>query len=177
MQFHKQYDSVPLYKMQSISLVDCSNSFALNDWMTIEQIRRAKLEALIEQCGSVTAVASKLGHSTSAQVSQWRNAAADSRTGKPRTISTASARLIESKFGKPHGWMDVESNDPPAPGTAMSIQSIMDSLDSQLENIGHDTRKSIGGLLAVYIEDPRHGEQISNAIETIIKNATEKKTE
>jgi len=148
---------------------------AKNAGTTIEQVRREKLELLIQQYGSVTSVAFKLGHNTPAQVSQWRNAAVDSKTGKPRTISNASARLIESRFGKPLGWMDnSESGRHQPSGKVMTIQEIMGSLNHLLGNLRLDARKSVGGLLAVYIEDPRHGEQIANAIETIIKKASKK---
>lgn len=75
--------------------------------MTISDIRKANLGALISEYGSLRALAEKLDHASTAQISQWKQSAPDSKTGKPRTINNASARKIEIKCGKPVGWMDV----------------------------------------------------------------------
>lgn len=63
------------------------------------------MEILILQIGGVTEFANKYGRN-STQISQWRNASPDSKTGKPRSISKESAREIEKVFNKPMGWMD-----------------------------------------------------------------------
>lgn len=89
---------------------------------TIEEIRRGKLDQLRVQCRTVSALAEKLGKNQS-QVSQWLNASKDSKTGKPRTINSESARMIEQAFGKNSGWMDAApqpmqaANIAPAAGT------------------------------------------------------------
>ncbi len=72
---------------------------------TIEDVRRNNLRYLVKKMGSVRAVADTLGKS-SAQISQWLNASPDSKTGKPRNISTQSAREIERILDKPRGWFD-----------------------------------------------------------------------
>lgn len=75
---------------------------------TVEQIRRENLVVLLEgetERGVWAELADKLGKSP-AQVSQWANASKDSKSGKPRSISTRTAREIERKLGKPEGWMD-----------------------------------------------------------------------
>jgi len=74
--------------------------------MTIEDIRRQRLNELIAELGTVAALARLLEHNNSTQVSQWRKASPSSRNGRPRSISNDSARKIERKTGKPHGWMD-----------------------------------------------------------------------
>lgn len=76
--------------------------------MTNDEIRRAKLAELISDAGSVAAVARALGVSSS-QISQWKNASPDSKTGKPRVMQDSSARRIEDVFSKPRGWMDSAS--------------------------------------------------------------------
>jgi transposase-like protein len=73
--------------------------------MTNDEIRRAKLAELISDAGSVAAVARALGVSSS-QISQWKNASPDSKTGKPRVMQDSSARRMEDVFSKPRGWMD-----------------------------------------------------------------------
>ena len=93
-------------KKFSDTLVDKAVRFLSYGRMTINDIRKAKLEALIKEFGSLRALAEKLEHSSTAQISQWKQSAPDSRTGKPRTISNRSARDIELKCGKPEGWMD-----------------------------------------------------------------------
>lgn len=78
--------------------------------MLIEDIRRARLNLLIDEYGSITALAQKLDRQP-AQVSQWRNASIDKATGKPRTMKSDTARRIEACTGKPDGWMDQPIND------------------------------------------------------------------
>lgn len=73
---------------------------------TIEETRLSRLLILKEEFGSVAALAEVLGMSNPSQLSQWINRSPDSKTGKPRSINSASARDIEKKTGKPAGWMD-----------------------------------------------------------------------
>jgi hypothetical protein len=77
----------------------------------IEDIRRARLNMLIDEYGSIAALANKLDRQP-AQVSQWKNASIDKATGKPRAMKSDTARRIEERTGKPNGWMDLplESN-------------------------------------------------------------------
>jgi hypothetical protein len=74
--------------------------------MTIDETRRANLLILIKEAGSITALAELLHHNSATQVSQWKNASTDHNTGKPRSISTRSARRLEEVCKKPAGWMD-----------------------------------------------------------------------
>ncbi|SDY38015.1 LexA family transcriptional regulator [Nitrosomonas sp. Nm58] len=72
---------------------------------TINKIRIARLNILIEEAGGLTRFAEKIGKHQS-QVSQWVNESPDSATGKPRAMSSRSARDIEEICRKPRGWMD-----------------------------------------------------------------------
>lgn len=74
----------------------------------VDQIRRDKLAELINEFGSATNLANKLGRGV-AQIYQWVKASPDSKTGKPRVIGNNSARYIEDALGKPSGWMDNQS--------------------------------------------------------------------
>ena len=71
----------------------------------VEEIRVDNLKRLVTEHKSLHAVAEKLGKDDS-QVSQWLNRSPNSGTGKPRNISSKSARAIEDAFSKPVGWMD-----------------------------------------------------------------------
>lgn len=73
--------------------------------MTNDEIRRYRLNELIAAHQTVAALARLLGVSSS-QLSQWRNASPDSKTGKPRTMSDGAARRLEDACHKPRGWMD-----------------------------------------------------------------------
>jgi len=73
---------------------------------TIDETRRINLQTLIAEFGGVGALAERVGHKNNTQISQWRNASVDQKTGKPRVISSESARLLESVCNKPLGWMD-----------------------------------------------------------------------
>jgi len=78
---------------------------------TIDDIRRNNLKLLEEEAGSQKALAAKLEKSES-QVSQWKLGAINSGTGKPRCMRSSMARYIESRTGKPSGWMDQRNFDP-----------------------------------------------------------------
>lgn len=71
----------------------------------VEATRREKLARLIREAGSQSALSEKI-EKAPAQISQWLNASVNSKTGKPRVMSSAIAREIELKTGKPVGWMD-----------------------------------------------------------------------
>ncbi len=72
---------------------------------TIEAINRGRLALLIKEAGSQAKLADKTKKSA-AQISQWLNASKDSKTGKPRSMDASTRRYLESKCGKPEGWMD-----------------------------------------------------------------------
>lgn len=101
--------SVPLNSLASGALIESFYGMVCNDGMTIEQTRRERLLVLIEEVGGVSALAQRMGHNSPTQVSQWKNASIDHNTGKPRSISSSSARRLEEVCGKPKGWMDGEA--------------------------------------------------------------------
>jgi hypothetical protein len=84
---------------------------------TIDEIRHTNLLLLLAELaakhgehGAVQRLAAAMGRSHS-QLSQLKTRAPHSKTGKPRNIGSATARLMESAAGKPHGWMDTEHAD------------------------------------------------------------------
>lgn len=89
---------------ESYSLAPC---YTLARMGTIEAIRRQNLITLKrERCeGKVSKVADVLDRSPS-QISQWINASIDPKSGKPRSISSPSARHIERCFGLQEGELD-----------------------------------------------------------------------
>lgn len=83
-----------------------------NDAMkSIDDIRRQNLQTLERQFGSLKGLADALDRSES-QVSQWKNGAANSGTGKPRGMRTETARYIEEKTKMPPGWLDQDHTAP-----------------------------------------------------------------
>lgn len=76
---------------------------------TIEETRLKRLLILMDEfrheCKTDAAFAEKIGKSES-QLSQWIKRSPDSKTGKPRNISSQIAREIEPLCKKPRGWMD-----------------------------------------------------------------------
>lgn len=97
----KIYISAALIEKISVLL-----SNAEMHYPTIEETRLARLLILKEEYGGVAALAEVLGMSNPSQLSQWLNRSPDSKTGKPRSVNSASARDIEKKTGKLSGWMD-----------------------------------------------------------------------
>lgn len=82
-----------------------SSLLSNSDVQTIEDIRRANLVTLVARSGSQRNLAERLDIAAS-QISNWINQAPDSKTGKPRTMNSASARRIEEALGLDEGWMD-----------------------------------------------------------------------
>lgn len=72
---------------------------------TISETRHENLLALVRKYNGPGALAKALDKSPS-QVSQWINQSPDSKTGKPRQISSVTARFIEEKLRLGKGRMD-----------------------------------------------------------------------
>lgn len=72
---------------------------------TIAETRILKLKELVAEYGSAKALAERISKDPS-QLSQWMNASKDSKTGKPRGMSSDIARYIETSCEKPSGWLD-----------------------------------------------------------------------
>lgn len=72
---------------------------------TIEETYRARLQMLIDEYGGQAKLSEAINKSAS-QISQWLNATPDSRTGKPRSLKSETAREIEIATGKPRAWFD-----------------------------------------------------------------------
>jgi SOS-response transcriptional repressor LexA len=90
---------------------------------TIDEIHKANLHILAKEFGGVTAVAAKVGCSSS-QYSQWMNGSENSGTGKPRGMRPASARRIEQALKKPVGWMDAPHADEASEQFDANVKSV-----------------------------------------------------
>jgi phage repressor protein C with HTH and peptisase S24 domain len=74
---------------------------------TIDEIRKDNLSALAKELGGIGVLADKIERSPS-QVSQWVSGSKHSVSGKPRRLSSDSARYIEQRCAKQNGWLDVD---------------------------------------------------------------------
>lgn len=72
---------------------------------TIEETYRERLLMLSKQYGGQTGLSKRIDKSP-AQISQWVNGSADSKTGKARSMKSDTAREIEGVLGLPRGWFD-----------------------------------------------------------------------
>jgi hypothetical protein len=80
---------------------------------TVDKTRRARLEELIREFGSIAELNEAMGMDrTDATFSQIRNMAVHSKSGKPRVMGDDLARRIEEKLKKPDGWMDTPAGYP-----------------------------------------------------------------
>lgn len=64
---------------------------------TIEETRRKRLALLLEEYGSMTKLADIIDPISDSQISQWENASPNSKSGRPRSMNSDSARFIEEK--------------------------------------------------------------------------------
>lgn len=76
---------------------------------TIEETYREKLRILAKEFGGQNELGKVIGKSA-AQISQWMNGSPDSKTGKPRSLKSDTAREIEKLTGKPRAWFDQPEN-------------------------------------------------------------------
>lgn len=72
----------------------------------IEEVRRQNLIALVASYGGQRQLCDAAKIKNPAQVSQWVNRSPHAKTGKPRVMSSASARAIEQELGLDRNWMD-----------------------------------------------------------------------
>lgn len=87
------------------ALLNLAKRYAIAAVLTIDEIRRLNLTALITEAQTAAALSARSGISASL-ISQWKNGSPDSKTGKPRQISSDSCRRLESAMDKAPGWMD-----------------------------------------------------------------------
>ncbi len=71
------------------------------------ELRRTNLEVLVQEKGTLAAVAQAAGTS-SVYLSQIRSGTIDLKTNQPRSMGAEMARRLETGCGKPVGWMDHE---------------------------------------------------------------------
>lgn len=117
MKVHDHHISASLTVKSSAALTKKISVMLSNQGMTSDEINRENLEILIHEAalphegrGGVQRLADKLGASR-AQVSQWRNASVDHKSGKRRSMSAETCRRLEDACGKERGWMDVRHPD------------------------------------------------------------------
>ncbi len=118
--------------------------------MTSDEINRENLEILIYEAalpydgkGGVQRLADKL-EASRAQVSQWRNASVDHKSGKRRSMSAETCRRLEDAFGKERGWMDVRHPE--------LIDMIVTKTAGKLEPAIRSRASLVRGLAPKYLE-------------------------
>jgi hypothetical protein len=124
---------------------------------TIAEIRKDRLEWVREQHGlSLAELSRKLGRSSrDSTLSQIRNGAPDSKTGKSRAMGTNQARAIEDALGLPHGIMDTElpSQGVTVPTATVSIDQALNVLGLALQGMPPAAREAIATNLAGWARD------------------------
>ncbi len=83
---------------------------------SIEEIRRERLNLLVQEYGSQAELARKIDKNPT-QIWQWINGT-PSANGTPRSLRTATAREIEKRANKPQGWLDRPVGEEAAAHTA-----------------------------------------------------------
>lgn len=106
---------------------------------TVAEIRRENLEILALEFGTVDAVAEKAATSP-VYLSQIKNRAVDSKTGRPREMGTKVARKLEKGCGKQPGWMDTD------PGAVKEAEKAATFLDAWAEVASPRSREVIDQL-------------------------------
>ncbi len=105
-------EGVEVHGSESYILLDSKQAFSLppvgdspprlTGMRPIDQVRRQRLAALVEEAGGQSALAAKIGKDKN-QIYQWL---ADTSEAQSRNIGTRSARAVEEAMGRPEGWLD-----------------------------------------------------------------------
>lgn len=74
---------------------------------SIDEIRVENINVLVSRYGSIQKLADALDRSHG-QVSQWKNRAKSSKTGKPRGMESETARWIERTLKLAENWLDTD---------------------------------------------------------------------
>ena len=136
---------------------------------TIGEIRLANLEVLVQEHGTLEAVAALAG-SSSVYLSQIRNGAPDQATGRRRQMGSAMARRIEAGCNKPEGWMDAPhwpAIERETDSAALSIRSVVEHLAKLAVAQRPTLRKNLGNLLVELVENPEDETLIEQTITDI----------
>lgn len=99
-------------------------AYSVTDVKPVEDIRRANLLSLIDEAGSPAKLASATGV-PAPYISQVSRGVVRQPGGKPRVMGPDIARKLETKMGKPVGWMDADHS-------ALSIASDLNGREGQL---------------------------------------------
>jgi len=106
MKFHAHKSSDALHIGQASRAFSlCSELLSNSRMKTAEENRQENLILIAKELGSMAEVSRKTGIAES-QLGQWAKAHKDSKTGKPRKMTSESARAIEQALGKERAWMD-----------------------------------------------------------------------
>lgn len=122
---------------------------------TSKELRYDNLLRLLDQLGSVQALAERLGKSH-AQISQLKTKAKDSKTGKIRGIGDDLAREIEMTLNLEIGWMDNDhSKNPPTPFTFNFIKPLSKTtikVVEMMEAMDDETRGAVYGAALMLVK-------------------------
>jgi hypothetical protein len=92
---------------------------------TAEENRRAWLDKLIQEYGSIANLNNKLDRDrTDATLSQIKNQSAHHKTGKPRAMGSDIARDIEVKLGLERGALDYPPNHGQGAALIKRVESV-----------------------------------------------------
>lgn len=72
---------------------------------TCDELRLENLQALIKEAGGEDSLADRYG-CTAPYIKQMARGYRDSKSGSPKGIGDAAARMLETVMGKERGWMD-----------------------------------------------------------------------
>lgn len=147
----------------------------------VGDIRLGNLELLVEQAGTLAAIAEAAGTS-SVYLSQIRNRSLDSKTLKPREMGASMARRIEAALQLPSGWMDSEHEDAAAPAatpkktpaanaSTPSIGQTAMAMGASVAGLSESRRKTISALVAAQIYD-KPDSQEAQAIDALAPGLT-----
>ena len=140
-----------------------------SEMRTIGETRRAKLELLIGEHGTLEAVAALAG-SSSVYLSQIRNGALDQKTGRSRQMGSAIARRIEFGCNKPAGWMDAPIDGDqaePSVSAPLNVRVIVERLADLAAAQRPTLRKNLGNLLLDLVEHPEDPAVVEQTIADI----------
>lgn len=88
----------------------------------VEDVRRERLQMLVDEFGTLSALNDKLGlNARDSTLSQYLNQWTKPGTDRPKVMGSGMARRLEQACGKEAGWMDT---DPQLEAAAIAYEAL-----------------------------------------------------
>lgn len=123
------------------------SAYVIHGVQTIAETRRQRLQMLIDEFGSVAELNDRLERPrTDATLTQIKNQSPHHKTGRPRAMGDDIARALETRLGKPEGWMDTPPTYAELHGTPDALSKMSELMSAMEPEMQYQAVRLVGAL-------------------------------